>query len=202
MNDFEGNSHASKQTKKKLEKVNIQGGTVTKKESALKKSGISLIENDFRTSVLHILKDVVLPNTRQSIADAICSLARYMFTGDKSVKSSSGISGVRNISYYNMSKNQPVQPSSQTKGVYAVDEVRFDNRGDAEEVLLRLKEVIADYGVVTVGDYYDILPESCGLKANFTDFKYGWRDLLNAEVVRTNDDRYTIRFPKIIVIES
>lgn len=57
------------------------------------------------------------------------------------------------------------------------------SRSDAEEVLTQLRDLLYDYGVVTVSDLYDLV----GITSKFTDNKYGWTNLKTAVIkgVRT-----------------
>lgn len=51
-----------------------------------------------------------------------------------------------------------------------LDDVIFDSRKDAEEVLDQLADMIRDYGHVSVADLYDL----AGISCCFADFRYGW----------------------------
>lgn len=50
------------------------------------------------------------------------------------------------------------------------DEFIFENRVEAEEVLLRMNELIDTYGFVSVADVHDL----CGTTSVYTDNKRGW----------------------------
>ena len=69
----------------------------------------------------------------------------------------------------------------------------LDNRGEAEEVLSRMDELIAAYGLVSVADLYDLV----GITGDYTDNKYGWTDIRNASVVRVKNG-YMIKMPKAL----
>ena len=56
---------------------------------------------------------------------------------------------------------------------YEVREFILDNRGDAESVLDQIQDLMSEYGVVTVSDYYDLV----GVSGQFTDNYYGWTDM-------------------------
>ena len=97
--------------------------------------------------------------------------------------------------YRNRNTSQP-QPTISAPSVIAINEVIFNDRGEAEEVLLRLREIFNRYGVVSVSEFYELIDKSCDFTAN----KYGWRDLSNASVIHKGS-RYCISFPKISPIE-
>ena len=70
------------------------------------------------------------------------------------------------------------------------------SEGEAEDVLSRMDELIDTYGVVSVADLYDLVGISC----NYTDNKYGWTNLRNAEPVRVRDG-YMLKLPKALPID-
>jgi len=71
------------------------------------------------------------------------------------------------------------------------DDIILETRGEAEDVLSHMVDLIEDYGVASVGDYYDLL----GIESNFTDNKYGWINVADGYVDRVRDG-YCIRLPR------
>lgn len=87
--------------------------------------------------------------------------------------------------------------ASEKTFIYAIDkfdiiEPIFATRRDAEEILNYMGDLIDEYRFVTVADLYDLI----GVSGNYTDNKYGWTDISNAEIVRVRDG-YMIKLPKI-----
>ena len=76
-----------------------------------------------------------------------------------------------------------------------VDNILFDSRETAENVLEASKEIINKYGFVTIADMYDI----SGLDAPYTGQKYGWVDLKEAKIIRVRQG-YKLVLPEIIPI--
>lgn len=76
-----------------------------------------------------------------------------------------------------------------THAVY--EDIFFENRGDAQEVLGRMMELVAEYGWATIGDLHSLV----GLSSNYTHERYGWDDLRRCRVQRTTDG-YLINFPE------
>ena len=76
-----------------------------------------------------------------------------------------------------------------------VDDIFFDSRETAEKVLKLLKEIINEYGFVTIADMYDLV----GLNATYTEQKYGWVDLKEAKIIRVRSG-YKLVLPEIIPI--
>ena len=69
----------------------------------------------------------------------------------------------------------------------------LESRGEAEDVLERMDELIATSQVVSFADFYDLV----GVSGNYTDNKYGWTDIRNASVIRVRDG-YMIKLPKAL----
>ena len=69
----------------------------------------------------------------------------------------------------------------------------FQTRVDAERVLDKLQDIIAEFEVATVADYYDL----AGYSGEFTYNRWGWYDLSypNA-MVRHGRGGYVISFPR------
>lgn len=76
---------------------------------------------------------------------------------------------------------------------YDYDDIILESRGEAEDVLERMDELIATYQLVSVADFYDLV----GVSGNYTDNKYGWTDIRNASVIRVRDG-YMIKLPKAL----
>ena len=74
---------------------------------------------------------------------------------------------------------------------YKFDEVIFDSRDTAEQVLQHMNSIVDDYGVVTVEDLYNL----AALNISHTAHKYGWTDLSNVKVV-TCKHGYCLTLPK------
>ena len=85
---------------------------------------------------------------------------------------------------------------SRTRTGYSHDDIVLETRGEAEEVLSRMDELIDTYGVVSVADLYDLIGKSC----EYTDNKYGWTNIRNAEPIRVRDG-YMLKLPKALPIK-
>lgn len=71
------------------------------------------------------------------------------------------------------------------------NDIVFSNRGDAEEVLSGMLEILEHFEVVSVADLFDL----AGFSFKYTDDKYGWTNLQDARVDRVCGG-YVIRLPK------
>ena len=59
-----------------------------------------------------------------------------------------------------------------------------------------MDDILEKYGMVSVADLYDLV----GVTGNYTDNKYGWTNLSNAEIVRVRDG-YQIKLPRARVLD-
>ena len=60
-----------------------------------------------------------------------------------------------------------------------------------------MDELIDAYGLVRVADLKDLV----GISGPYTDNKYGWTNIRNAEIVRVRDGGYWIKMPRPIPID-
>lgn len=198
MEDYAGNSHKSKLEQKQLEKVEIE--SVVSNPVKVKKKGtirrfLDLFVADEQGNIKeYVILDVIVPALKDLIWNvATGSLEMKMWgSGRKSAKGSSAASKISYSSYYDRGI---VQRESKPRLGYSFDEIILDNRGEAEDVLGRMDELISSYGMASVADFYDLV----GIAGNHTDNKYGWTDIRNASIVRTRDG-YIIKFPKALPI--
>lgn len=197
MEIYQSNSHKSKEIaeeqtveeKKKIEKV-ITGSVTTKKKSGLNKVFRNLVSEDARDIKTYLMRDIVVPTVKKTISDTVDMI---LFGGSK--KSSSRIPRVSYRSYYDEPRTRDVREATPTVG-YSYDDIVLSSRGDAEEVLSQMNDLIDTYSIVSVGDLYDLV----GMTGNYTDNRYGWTNLRTAEVVRTRDG-WMLKLPRACPIK-
>lgn len=192
MEDYKSNSYKSKEAQKepvpekKVEKV-ISGSAKSKKKSGLQKISNVFIPEDVENVKSYIFEDIIVPAVKDIILDAV----RAFLGVEKRSGRNSTASKVAYRSYYEKENRRDY--TSRTRAGYDYDDIILDNRGEAEEVLARMDELIATYGLVSVADFYDLV----GVTGNYTDNKYGWTDIRNASVIRVRDG-YMIKLPKAL----
>lgn len=82
------------------------------------------------------------------------------------------------------------------KSGFVLEDILFGTESDALSVLSSTKEIIVNYGCVSIADYYDL----AGLPSNvYTNTKYGWLDLKDAKVIDSMDG-YKISLPKALIL--
>ena len=201
MNEYKPNSHKSKEEQqesvpeKKVEKV-ITGTVKSKKKSEIQKFTDVFISEDVNNVKSYILLDVLAPAIKKAISDIVTNGIDMILYGESNrTKNNSTASKVSYRNYYDRGndKRDYGSANSRTKTGYSYDDIILDNRGEAEDVLSRMDELISTYGVVSIADLYDLV----GVTGNYTDNKYGWTDIRSAQVVRIRDG-YLIKLPKAL----
>lgn len=198
--NYTPNSHRYKEEqaeKKKVEKV-ISGTAKRKQKSGTNKLVDTFISEDASSVKNYILMDVLVPAIKNALADIIINGVNMTLFGDTKRSSSGRRSASDRVSYnkYYRDDDRPASSAIGNRISYDFDDVVLDTRGEAEEVLSSMDDLLATYNAVTVADMYDLVGTSC----NYTDNKYGWTNLRNAEIVRVRDG-YKIKMPKAIPLD-
>ena len=199
MSDYKPNSNRYKneqknQEREKVEKV-VTGKVITKKKSSLRKFTDEFISEDAKNVKSYVFGEVLIPAIKKAILDIVTdgiNMILYGESGGGRRKSTADRVSYRN--YYDRPSDRYSRPHAST--LYSYDDFVLESRGEAEEVLARLDELLDMYKVVRVADLKDLL----GITGNYTDNNYGWTNLRTAEVVRVRDG-YTIRMPRAIPID-
>ena len=198
MEEFKSNSHKSKEenadsSDNSVKKVTT-GKTRIKKKNGLIKFADSMISEDAANVKSYILMDVLLPAIKKAVVDIVTDGVNMILYGETSV--SSRKSSGSKVSYRKFYEDDRRDSRSEQKRRYDYDEVVFDSRRDAEEVLASMEDLVDRYKVVSVMDFYELADQ----KSVYTDRYYGWTNLRSAEVIRVRDG-YTIKLPKPLPID-
>ena len=187
MAEYKSNSHRSKEqsSDKKVEKV-ISGNAKVKKRSAL--------SDDIQNIKSYVVMDVLIPAAKKAISDIVTNgIDMILYPGGNGRPKRPNANHVSYRSYYdNRDRDRRYDPETRSRrSSYSYDDIIIDTRAEAEEVLERMDELLDTYNVVSVADLYDLVGISC----SYTDNKYGWTNLRNAEVIRVRDG-YFLKLPK------
>lgn len=198
MNDYKPNSNRfkeeQKEREKKVEKV-VTGTVTARKKSGFQKFADEFISDDAKNIKSYIFSDVLIPAVKKAFSDIVTTGVDMLLYGES--RSSGKRSPASTVSYskYYDRDARPVATARTTS--YSYDDIELDSRGEAEEVLDRLEEIIDTYQIASVADYYELV----GIVGNYTDNKYGWTSLRNAEIVRLRNGKYMIKLPRAAVID-
>ena len=205
--DFKPNSHKSREEQakapeKKIEKI-VSGNVRTRKKSGVHNLADIFVPGDVNNVKSYIFMDVLVPAIKDAVADIVTNGISMILYGESASvrKKRSGASSY--ISYDRFSSKRDRDRDdrrSEDRGYnrgYMFEDIILDTRGEAEEVLSKMDDIMDNYdGIVTVGDLHDLV----GITGQYTDQKYGWTNLRNAKVVRVRDG-YMLDLPKALPIK-
>lgn len=201
MEDYRPNSNRFKdeqkdKNEKRVTKPVVTGKVVTKKPSALRKLTGEFISEDAKNVKSYVFGEVLIPAIKKAISDIVTDGIDIILYGES--RKGSRRSSVDKVSYRNYYDRdaRPSRMSSTSSSIYSCDDIILDSRGEAEEVLRSLDEIMSTYRLVRVADLYDLV----GITAPPTANGYGWTNIRNAEVVRARDG-YMIKMPRAIPLD-
>lgn len=199
--EFPNNSHRIKTLNNKpvseereVVKKIIQGSVVKKKKGFFTKLKEAFIGEDSGSVRNYVIYDVIIPATKKTISDVVSGGIEMVLFGERR---SSNVRRDRDRSYVNYSsvstpdRYSRTEPSLRNRSRHNFDDIVLETRGDAEDVLTHLSDLVSTYDQATVADLYDLV----GITTNYTDNKFGWTNLSTAAVVRVRDG-YQLDLPK------
>jgi hypothetical protein len=186
----------NKEDEKRAEKI-VSGSVVTKPKSAIKKFSESFVSEDLKNVKSYVIGDVLIPAIKKAISDIVRDGIDMLLYGSSS-KRGDRRSSVDRVSYSNYyDRDRRILPDTRsTYSGYLDRDIILSSRGEAEDVLARMDELMDTYGLVRVADLYDLV----GITGNYTDNKYGWTNIRNAEIVHVRDG-YLIKMPRAVPID-
>lgn len=203
MDDYKPNSHKSKEEvkevkaeRKKLDKVIT--GTAKAKKNEIRKFADVFISEDISNVKTYIVMDVLVPAIKKAVSDIVTNgIDMILYGGNGRAAKKSDASKISYTRYYDQrDESRTRHVDTTTSGRYTFDDVVVPTRGEAEEVIARMDELIENYGVVSVADFYDLV----GINdTNYTNNKYGWMNITSAQPIRVSDG-YKIKLPKALPI--
>lgn len=199
MENYSSNSKRSKdeqrtkEPEKRASKV-VTGTVVTKKKSGISKLADEFISEDAKNIKSYVIGDVIIPSIKKALCDIVKDgIEMLLYGGTRPGGGRSVSDRVSYRSYYDRD-SRPIRETRTSS--YSYDDIILGSRGEAEDVLSRMDELMDTYGLVRVADLYDLV----GITGNYTDNKYGWTNIRNAEIVRTRDG-YMIKMPRAVPID-
>lgn len=201
---YPGNSRKQREEnikpkKEKVEKI-IRGNVVKKKKSFLRKFTDMFLGPDVPSVSAYILHDVLIPAAKDTLEDLVKGSIEFLLRGE--VRGNrTGRSGSKSyvrydkVSYRN-ERDDRREPSARNRSLHNFDDIVLESRGEAEEVLSTLVDLVEDYDVASIADLYDLV----GIESTFVDTKYGWTNLSRAFVSRVRDG-YLIDLPQAKLLD-
>jgi hypothetical protein len=220
---FPGNSNKEKRNKverskeqDKKDEKNIEQVAKAKrqKKSVGKKFTEAFIGDDSDADNIfdYILYDVLVPAAKNTIFDAITGgFSMALFGEQRNSTRTSRNRGQSYVSYGNYyrddsgryvdnrsssPRNRSIEARPIREKLYN-DDIIVDSRGEGEEVLDRLLDIIDTYGSASLADLYSLV----GIDAAYTDNNYGWYNLSNATITRVRNG-FAINLPRAVDLEN
>lgn len=184
IDQYKGNSDADRKETQRASKV-ISGNARIKKKTEIQKFTSLFIPDDM-DSVRTSISSIIVSGIKRIVLDTITT----MLTGEARSSYSSSRRASR-VSYDKYYEEPVVRSNGRMASVMNTDDVIFETRSEARDVLDAMDDIISRYRVASVGDFYDL----AGLTYDYTLDSYGWDNLRNAKISETRDG-YIIRMPK------
>lgn len=213
--DYQGNSKREKEQKgKEQKKAKPDGKTVeavvtapviVKKKGIFRRAKETLIEVDFKSTMTHVIVNVLIPAAKDMVFDAFVDGAKHSIYGGRA---SRGV-GRRYVSDDRESHviyNRGIDKGSRSMGVsryapspqngprsqrYGIDNFIIVDKQEAELVLESMADAIETYEVVSVAD----LNQMIGIPVRPIDHKWGWTSIVGVEIHQTRDG-YLVDLPE------
>lgn len=183
--DFPSNKREEKGEKpeKKVQKV---AQAKVKKKGAVENAKTKLFGRDFRTILRYLTEDILIPSTKNLIwglGTGWLEMSLYGEIKNRRARLDDRFERGRFTNYDrrfedDRSRRDRRRDDDRKRARLDFDDITFDTREEACDVLDHLVDLIADFGSASVHDFYDL----AGIDADWTDDKYGWTNLRSAYV--------------------
>lgn len=200
-NKYKAEQSSPPAERQRPEKV-VTGKVTVKKKNEMRKFADGLFAEDITKVGQYVLIDVLVPAVKSAIYDIITNGIDMILYGESghTKKKKTTLGSVSYGGYYDARKNETrtYGGASNVRTNYTMDDIIFESRGEAEDVLIAMNEIIDIYKIVRVADFYDLV----GVTGNFTDNRYGWSDISSAECIRVRGGGWMIKMPRALPISS
>lgn len=146
----------------------------------------------------YVLFDVIVPRVKDLLFDIIVGGSERSLWGTGTTRSSRGRHGSQltgKTDYQGISSGRSAGPeremSARGRATHNFEEILIPSRGEADQVLDMLLELVDKYDSATVADLYS----ATGVSTDHTDIKFGWTDLSEARIVPARGGGYLLELP-------
>ncbi len=183
----------SEESGKKIRKT-IVGDARVEKKSLGRKFSETFFGGDAKSVVSYIWWDVAIPAAKDTVVDAFSQGVERLMFGESSSRGGRRSLDRRGGTRYDIISNTrgPIggtrrreEPREERHGRRRnsrdIGRIILDTRGEAEDTLSQMYDILASYDMVTVADLYEMLDEP----PLITDEKWGWTNLSGSRAART-----------------
>lgn len=210
MPEFPSNSknpQAPKPAEKIVEQV-VSGEAASRKKPLGRRLRDVFIGGDTKSVVSYVIAEVLIPQAKDMLNEAISSGFEKMIYGDSRPSSRYGRRtqsgpGPTNYTSYASRGNNPIgrqgmddrRPMATVK-TQSIDDIVVATRLEGETVLERMFDLLRDYDSVSVRDLHSLV----GWSSTYIDEKWGWTDLQGTDIRRVRDG-YILILPKTVALD-
>ena len=200
----ERNKQQAQQKPKPELKCVVTGKSKPVPQSIWSKVFVGIKPASGQTMKSFIFDEIVTPLIQRAVVEGVTGAINYLVKGD-AYADRKDISrfGKSYINYNGISSGKPVGGNGQY--VYSgknsgmdIENVWFESRVDAQRVLDEMMGVIAQYDILTINGFYDLVG-----RTNLIDpsnEKFGWSDLRNAYITASRGG-WIIHLPRPMPID-
>lgn len=204
--NLDSNSNSKRTTRReepkerrKLDRVTTSD-VIKRREPLGKRLASAFTTADLQSVTSYIVMDVLIPSAKNTISDMVSEgIERFLFgesrgRGSKSYYTPRISYNRPTTSYDRVSRDRDDRHrelSYRGRATHNFDEIILQNRGEAEEVIDSLFDLLNQFDCATVADLYDLV----GVTSKFTDNKWGWTNLEGAKVLRVRQG-YLLDLPR------
>ena len=178
---------------KNIEAV-AQGTKVSKSKSKARQIAEIFVGGDLKETAEHVRDDVAIPALKNFLYDSLSEGLQRILWGETRNDRRRNSTHRDYVGYSRRAReSRPTQQTSarHSRVAQGFDDVVLATRTEAESVLSRMYDLIENYNMVTVAEFYSLV----GISAEFTDENWGWRDLRSANIQHIRDG-FRINLPK------
>lgn len=193
MENYGSNSHKSKeQTERNVKKV-VTGTVKTEKKSGLRKLTDVFVASDINSVLSYAFSEIFVPGIKKILCEVVENGARMIFLGEegRANKQTTVTDWVSYRNYYGKDDDDRMH-RTYSSNKFQFDNITFETRSDAEQVLSAMDDILEEYNSVRVADLYELV----GVTGDYTDHNYGWYNLRSAEAVRYRGG-WRLRLPRV-----
>lgn len=201
MEEYPSNSKQPRKTaeKPKVERI-TSADAVRRRKPISKQLAGTFIGGSPKNAMNYVIFDVLVPAARDALADAGSQGLERLIFGESRFKSrpkpGAGVPGY--VAYNRMSSAaRPGPPTDRrelnrrARALHDFDDIVISSRGEAEQVVERLFDLLSQFGSASVADLYELT----GVSSTHADHKWGWTDLEGSGVSKVRGGGYLLDLP-------
>ena len=187
--------------KEKKEIKAVVNGKVTKKKKGIgsKIGAVLFDDNNVGDVKEYVIFDVIVPAVKNAISNAITGGIDMLLFGERRSDSSRSRDsrGYTSYSSRSTSRRDSSRQGYRRPSLFELDDILLPTKLDANSVIDNMFNILDEYGVVSVADYYALVGEPSNYQMN----AWGWENLTNVYTQRTRNGEYKIVLPKPVNIK-